>query len=269
MKAVLYPRHDYAAPRLEAFAAGLVRHGIAPAFATRGMAVDCDLAVIWSHKETAVIDRQRAAGRDYLVLEQGFVGDRARWTSAGFNGLNGRADFVNKGSPPDRWHGLFADLMRPWRVQGSGQYILFLLQVPGDAAISMVDYAPWVARTIRALETLHGLPVFVRHHPVGRFPQISHPEIKGDLVAALENAEFAVTFSSTAAVDAVLAGVPTITMDPGAMAWPVTGHDLAVQPPRAPREQWAHDLAYAQWADFEMRRGACWDHLKHGLMAGV
>src|SRR5690606_13172279 len=41
----------------------------------------------------------------HLVIERGFV-HRDRYFMVGWGGLNGRADFCNAGSPPDRWEQL-------------------------------------------------------------------------------------------------------------------------------------------------------------------
>ena len=67
-----------------------------------------------------------------------------------------------------------------------------------------------------------------------------------------------VTFNSNTGVEGVLAGVPTVTMDEGAMAYPVTGHKLVdiVTPDRM---AWAYALAWKQWRMEEMFSGVCWD----------
>jgi hypothetical protein len=68
-----------------------------------------------------------------------------------------------------------------------------------------------------------------------------------------------VTLNSSVAVDAILAGVPTVTMDVGAMTWDVTSHHPAevTKPPRLP---WLHWLAWTQWSHDEIREGK-WAHL--------
>ena len=66
-----------------------------------------------------------------------------------------------------------------------------------------------------------------------------------------------VTYSSGAAVDALIEGVPCITFSPASMAWPVSDHRLECieRPTLFAREQWLYDLAYAQWSPEEMREG--------------
>jgi hypothetical protein len=69
----------------------------------------------------------------------------------------------------------------------------------------------------------------------------------------------AITLNSSVAVDAVIAGVPTVTMDAAAMAWDVTAHDPreTTKPPRLP---WLHWLAWTQWNWDEISEGK-WAHL--------
>jgi hypothetical protein len=83
---------------------------------------------------------------------------------------------------------------------------------------------------------------------------------------ALEGAWACVTFSSNAAVEAALAGVPVFACDEGSMALPIANRDLSeIERPALPdREQWAFDLAYAQWTLQEFANGSCWQHLCRG-----
>lgn len=81
------------------------------------------------------------------------------------------------------------------------------------------------------------------------------------LIDDLHWAALAVSYNSTAGVEAVLAGVPTVTLDEGAMAWPVSGHTIfdRVKPDR---EAWCHQLAWTQFSLDEIRSGFCWEMLK-------
>jgi hypothetical protein len=67
----------------------------------------------------------------------------------------------------------------------------------------------------------------------------------------------AVTLNSSVAVDAVLSGIPAVTMDEAAMAWDVTSHspEDVVTPAR---DEWLHWLAWTQWTHDEIRSGVPW-----------
>lgn len=210
---------------------------------------------------TDIIERQKTAGHDYLVAERGYIGDRFAWTSLGYNGLNGRADFLNSGKGSDRWNKYFSDLMRPWKF--GGDYILIMGQVSGDASLSnLKDFNGWVAQMVEAIKEHHVGMIAFRPHPLAR--QRAPHGIRcfdGTLEENLSGASLVVTFNSNSGVDAVLAGVPTVTMDKGGMAWPVASHDPAVviYPDRT---SWAAELAWCQWSNEEIRNGDAWEHLK-------
>jgi len=98
----------------------------------------------------------------------------------------------------------------------------------------------------------------------------SHDECK--IQEELENAYAVVTFSSNAAADAVIAGVPAFTLGPS-IARPVSNTDLSkINDPWFPSEkerlQWACDLAYCQWRVEEMENGSLWQSLKEVLSRG-
>lgn len=70
----------------------------------------------------------------------------------------------------------------------------------------------------------------------------------------------AITLNSSVAVEAVLQGVPTVTMDEASMAWDVTSHNPhdTYMPPRKPWLQW---LAWTQWHYDEIAAGEPIRHL--------
>lgn len=251
---------------------GLRRHGLQPEVLDVRQPQRCDVAVMWGFKKPL----HRQIAKRSLILERGYVGDRHSWTSVGWDGLNGFAQFCNSGMPGVRWSKHFAHLMRPWR-QREG-YVLVVGQVPGDQSLRGMDIHDWVRRAARDLHTTDR-PARIRLHPLDRSHatrMVRHSRewqrgwyLQGSLEEALAGAAYVVTYNSNTAVDAVLAGVPTVTVDRGSMAWPVTGHDAHVVPPTPARDRWAHELAWAQWSIDELAAGDAWDHIKRGLLVHV
>ena len=259
----IYPRHAHARRFQAAFCLGLSRHGITYVTGDANRPVKADMAIIWSHHEGAVIRQQKHDGLPYLVMEAGFVGDRLEWCSLGYNGLNGRADYRNANSPPDRWNKYFADVMRPWR--DGGAYTLVMGQLPGDFALLNCDIDAWYAEAAACLAAAWHKPVMFRPHPMA----VERDQVKdvygterlnGSLKEALSSAACVATWNSSSAIDAVLAGVPAIARDRGSMAWDVAAYDYdnCVQPTR---DQWAANLAYTQWLEAEIAAGEAWAHL--------
>lgn len=252
------------APLLIAAMEGLARHGITPRLMPHDRPSPCDLAVVWGVRNHAAIASAQTTGGRTLVLERGYVGDRFHWTSAGFDGLNGRAEFRTEGKSPDRWQRHHAGVLRPWRGH-AGEHVLIMGQVPGDAALAGVDIAAWYRSTAQALRS-EGLPVAFRPHPQAPTARVEQAETStGTLADALARAMWVVTYNSNSAVDAALAGVPVVASDPGSMAWPIAGRDPLSPPPTRDRTDWAARLAWCQWTPDEIAGGETWAHLAPGL----
>lgn len=197
----------------------------------------------------------RAAGHEVLVMERGYIGDRFEHTSLGWNGLNGHATFPDVPVTPERFDKLAS--LKPWK-QG-GDYVLILGQVPGDASLQGRDMMPLYAEWAMKAQTAYESPVQFRMHPraaeKGYRQKVPGTEPSGGpLDDALAGALVAICWNSNSAVDAVLAGVPTVTLDKGSMAWDVTAHRIG-DLHRPARETWAHRLAHKQWALDEIRSG--------------
>lgn len=235
-----------------AFAAGLQRHGWQTEITNRYE--PADLLVAWGVRHTDPFDRQRQRGGEICVLERGYIGDRMEYSSVSFGGqLNGRATFRGPFREPSRFERDFGHLMKAWRPTFEG-YALLIGQVEGDASVRGLDLHAFYVDAMAKLEGA-GFKVKFRPHPVAaaRVGKQVAP-----LEADLAGARLVVTLNSNTAVESVLAGVPTIAMDQGSMAWPVTGHDLPTRPGRPDREPWAHRLAWCQWRKDEMADGTCW-----------
>ncbi len=209
---------------------------------------------MWGWRRAAEM-RQR--GHEVLVFERGYLGDRFHWTSIGWNGLNGYADFaLPEVVTPDRFLENFE--LKPWREDG--HEIIIMGQVHGDASLRGSDLTKFYEGAAEQLHKQWGKPVFFREHPMGNNFNPKIPRIVGDLRTALERAFLVVAFNSNATVDAVINGVPTIAFDRGSMAWDVSGHDASerIMPQR---EAWAHRLAHCQFSPDEIKSGAYWERL--------
>jgi hypothetical protein len=233
---------------------GLERHGIEATFAEPQKPVACDLAIVWGHRWKHIHKRQRLMGRDYLVMERGYFRDRMHFTSLGFNGLNGRADFLKNGADGSRWakHGLE---MQPWH---GGSYSLVIGQVPGDASTEHADICAWYELVLEDAPK----PIYFRHHPLSGIPGIHAQVLDCPLHEALAGAARVITFNSNTGVDAALAGTPVVAYDRGSMAWAVASHDVGAKDITPDRTRWAHELAWCQWTPDEIQSGEAWAHLK-------
>lgn len=210
--------------------------------------------------------------------------DQHPYSRIGIDGsFHDDADFCNAGSPADRWHLASRELgleLLPYRRTGS--HVLVVGQKPGDASLRGCDIIQWMIDTVAEIRRHTDRPIVVRAHPAalpGDFPKMrkafgANSDVRldipptGTINDALRDCWVAVTYSSSAAINALLNGIPAISILPASMAWPVTDHDLSkvADPTLHAREQWLYDLCYAQWSVEETARGLVWAQLKDRLL---
>lgn len=96
-----------------------------------------------------------------------------------------------------------------------------------------------------------------RKHPAGSNPT-GLP-----LANNWDEAGLVITLNSSVAVESVIEGIPTITMDGASMAFDVTSHiqDRAITPDR---RRWLDWLSWTQWHHDEIREGEPIKHLFEG-----
>lgn len=179
-------------------------------------------------------------GGEFLLVDRCSFGDTERFVQLVRNGHGRRGDHrVPENFNGERWE-RYGQPLGAWK--GGSRVILC-----GQTETYSTHYA--------SLEDWYGAvrASHFRPHPLGTNPT-GLPECRD-----FDNA-VALTLNSSIGVQCVLAGVPTITMDEGAMAWEVTGHEPSeIRMPD--RQQWVNWLAWTQWTDDEIREGAPWEYL--------
>lgn len=222
-------------------------------------------AVPFSKYRGRVIDEQKRLNQKVIILETGYVhrgNDEEHYYAAGFNGLNGRADFRNKDMPSDRWEKLNIEF-KPWNMNDDG-IILLCGQVPWDASVQNINMSDWLLDMMHLITQISDREVVFRPHPLAKMPPINGFEysicpVKEDFKRAFS----VITYNSNTAVESVIDGIPSFSFDVGSMAYEVTSHNLNYLniPFIFDRQQWGNNLAYCQWSLEEMRQGETWNHL--------
>ena len=151
---------------------------------------------------------------------------RKEWFSLAINGFNGRGQFVPSQDKANDGKSILL-ITSSHGVKSDEGYALLIGQVPGDAALHGLDIVEWAQKMRRELIRL-GHKVVYRPHPKGITPcpegaELSTKSLDEDLAGASR----VVVYNSTTAVGAVLAGIPTVTMDIGSVAYPMASHDLS------------------------------------------
>jgi hypothetical protein len=239
--------------RRDAFMQGLAANGYRVVGGVKAPQRE-DVLVVWNrygdtHTEAT---RWTKAGARVIVAENGYMGRDWRgsiWYAMALDWHMGVGTW-NVGDVA-RALDLFGELA-PWRV-GTGDVVL--LAQRGIGALSMIAPNGWLVRVMRDLSE-QGIPFKTRAHPG------VNPDQEG-LDAALANARAAVTWSSGAAIKALLAGVPVYY---GLTKW--IGSDAAMQYARplpnpflGDRSTMLHKLSWAMWELGEISSGRAFDHL--------
>lgn len=207
------------------------------------------------------------------------------------------ADFNNKDSDGDRWKLLqqkYGMEVSDWKA--NGEYVLFLLQKPGDSSLLDIsldsrykDYWDWVSKTVVEIRKNTDRKIIIRPHinqqdiSYNNSARISKT-VKNCFVSEnykwkkdygssggeglqndLSNAWCAVTYNSLSGVESVLSGTPLIALHQGSMAYPVAHKNLS-QIETLNRNlditQWLYDSAYTCWSSVELSRGEAWERLR-------
>lgn len=247
-------------------AEGLCRHGLDVERFGIAPRADVDVAVVWSWRVGMRIRQQGYPG-PILVMERGYLGDRFSWTSLGWDGLNGRARFPSAQDGGERFWMNFGHLACEWeRFDG---YWLIAGQVLGDMSLANVNYLEWLKDMVDELDRM-GVDVRFRPHPEAvrrgqQFPVPAYMVSKGTLEQDLSEATCVIAYNSNTTVDAVLAGIPAITVDEGAMAWDVTSHHVGQAHVTPDRTEWFRRMAWRQWTIDEIQSGEAWEVVRTAM----
>jgi len=253
---------------------------------------ECDCAIFfgswksrnttWHTIKTEIVNKVK----NFIVLEtpilgRGPVSDIMQddWYRIGLNGfLYNTGNFNNKNMPSDRWKKISKEFnlsIEDWK-ENDGP-VLVVLQLPGDASLQGNDISKWAKQTcidVRKYtkrDIILRTPQLPRSFDLNFIKEIDNIYLqegtKENLQTTINQSNLIITYSSGLGVESVLSGTPTIAMSPASFVYSITEHAITRKSINHPflsayRDQWAHDLSYAQWNLEEIQRGAPWNHLK-------
>jgi hypothetical protein len=184
----------------------------------------------------------------FLLLDRCSFGDPGAWVSIVLDGHGRRGDHrVPETRDGSRWERYGVDVL-PWRTAGTRTILCGQTET----------YSPHHDTVAAWYGTVAGDCSHFRPHPAAPGPPpAACPTARLPRTESWDDCRLAVTLNSSVAVATVLAGIPTATLDEGAMAWEVTSHtpDTIATPDRT---EWLHWLAWTQWTHDEIREGLPW-----------
>ena len=261
------PGLDHHFQYAELFAEGARKHGHDVEIVRGFHPLNRDLALVWggSPRTKPVVDAQIAAGRPYITMERGFVGDRMKYTSIGLNGFNGLANYPDALELSPRFE-IPMDTWKPGK-----ELIVIMGQMAGDASLRGVDIRPWYHEMAEEAGDVFGkkFKVVFRAHPLDKsgWHPANAPRIGGALDKVLRRAKGVITYSSTSAIDSLFAGVPVMAANEVSMAYDVAANTVKeLKNMKEPdRGKFALNLSYCQWTEEEIASGKAWEHIEKGL----
>jgi hypothetical protein len=204
-----------------------------------------------------LIGQCQREGREWYYADNAYYFGRGDY----FRVSKGRFQHDGLGNAgPDRFAG-FGVTIRPWRRQGSEIVIATQSELFHRLHLG-IDRRVWVVERVAEITAVSDRPIRICHKPEpvrsGNAPYARSFETH------LADAWAVVTHSSSAAVKALIEGVPVFCTAP-CMASVMGLDDLArIETPVYPdgREPWLWNLAANQWTLDEIRDGTCWRALR-------
>lgn len=253
----------------------------------------CDVAVMygWYNPNLGVGSKKairartsyimQSMKRRVIVIDTAFIGSD-NYLSIGFDGIKNYADFNIKGPmPDDRWQLISKEenlVLKPCRPYNENGHILIIGQNRFGVSTYDIDVWKWHIETAeQLLKITSNREIRFRIHPRGRFAQalkdfpddkrITFSQDNKPFSEDLKNCFCVVTYTSNAVCEALLNGIPAITLCVGSPAWDITGHSISAIEDviLKPREEWLHTLCYKQWSIPEIKKGLPWQFLKSGV----
>lgn len=181
----------------------------------------------------------------YLLVDRASFGD-PEYVQLVWDGHGRRGDHCVPKCRGNRWEDMRVRVLQ-WTTGGSRVLLCGQTETYSPRFHSLEDWYSTVKAT------------HFRKHPVGDNPT--------DLPCMDDWADVGrvVTLNSSIGVQSVMMGIPTVTMDEGAMAWDVTSHnpDSEVTPDR---RRWLRWLSWTQWRHDEIADGKPIAHLFEGRL---
>ena len=224
----------------QGFQSGLKALGI-ESFTTNSRFRESDTAIILG----TTCWRNIEADGAYLLVDRASFGD-PEYVQLVWNGHGRRGEHCVPEARGKRWEKMGVDVLQ-WAT--AGHRVLLCGQTE--------TYSPHyqtMAEWYRRIPATH-----FRKHPAGNNPTGLPCQSDWADVGRV------VTLNSSIGVQSVMMGIPTVTMDEGAMAWEVSSHhpEVTVTPDR---RRWLRWLSWTQWTHDEIAQGKPIKHLFEAMI---
>lgn len=227
-----------------------------------------DAIVIWGYVTSCqtVIDNAKRRKIPWVFMDMGYWRRELGYYKVAVNDRHPTHYLTKVNLPDDRWRRLGLEI-KPWKINVDGPILVAGMSGKASWSWGLRD-EQYETQTIRELTALcPGRKIIYRPKPNWHAAKPINGA-KFDRHSSLSNTlpslYCVVSHHSNVCCDALIEGIPVFCKYGAASV--LGPHNLEQLPklhmPEG-REQWAANLAYAQWNLHEMASGACWDHLKN------
>lgn len=216
-----------------------------------------------------------------IVLDTGVIGynrnigrNSQDYYQLSFDCIKNLGRYYTENSPPDRFNRFRRPIM-PWQKFNNEGNVLLIGQVRYGIASQHIDIQKWYRIVYETVMNTANPPfrgrIGFRNHPNGqpikdilnkcsKLKELQPRSYRHDLLSST----CTITFSSQAAIESVIMGVPVVACSKVCLGYEFMGIGLAKfqRPAEFPREQWLYNLAYTQYNVEEMAEGLAWDMLR-------
>lgn len=154
--------------------------------------------------------------------------------------------------------------LKPWNKNGKN-----ILLCPPSKKISDLykfNLEDWINRITKKIRKFSDREIIIRRKPLSRKVRTHYDTIQ----SALDQDIFIlVTFNSISAVDAIIHGIPTLTLGKNAASNLSIQNIEDIENPIYPeRKKWLHNLSYHQFHLDEIKNGIAWNYLEKEICQG-
>ena len=232
-------------------ATGLRKHGHQVTITPANRPVPCDMAVLMGPNAYQTIER---SSTPFLMFNRKLVGNDPtvvhEYCTVSWNGFNGNGIFCVRDVDPARLESVLkVEEIEDWKTEGNHLLLIEQSNIGRSKVFSSLDqYYQTVRKTASS-------PVVFRKKPIGE-KNIKPTAVRAGLVGA----KAVVNLNSTISVEALIAGVPVVSLDAGDPTFAITSHNIneITYPDRLPLLQY---LAHCQWHYTEVESGSFWEHI--------
>lgn len=235
---------------------------------------DCVFTYGWSRRKKRILCDTYVSNKIPIIfMTDSHIGDRNSIRGFGVNGALGFAKRLYEDLPTNRWAKLGIKV-QPWNIDSKHKHIVIAHQTckstlspytlvdMQESYLDIVESALSTGREVRICKFPYATRTDYHMDYIDKFKKLGCKIVDpGYLFENMIGAHCLMTFSSNAAVDATLNGIPVFRHKLGrTMVDSVASDNIynIENPVKLDRQSWCNWIAYQQWSREEVSRGDPW-----------